>query len=424
MGSRVAGVVGSPPRARGPLALLADPSQERFGVLARRLRLRADLIHAAAVGSLRGRAAGLATPSDGAVGRVEELIRDLLAAQLDLFASAAPPRRLPAERLIAGPLLAEDGEFELLLFAFRALHLSLWDAWFALVEGAPDLDAHERRALLARGSGLFFSYAGLLSARAVEVFRRESEARRLAPDHHEVRAVRALLAGDALAAASLRFDFARHHLGLIAWEAEDPLAPLADLARALARPLFTIRPPECPGECWAWLSGTRPLSAREEELLAGWRPPAGRVAIGLEGFGEAGFRAGHRQAARARRLAAPGSPLVRYADVAVEALATENEADARAFLAHELGGIDDDSPTSLRLRETLLAWFACEQNAASAAARLGVHQQTVANRLRTAEEILGHVSIGSRRLELELALRLHARLPGSATDPSSAPVVL
>jgi len=49
--------------------------------------------------------------------------------------------------------------------------------------------------------------------------------------------------------------------------------------------------------------------------------------------------------------------------------------------------------------------------AASAAATLGVHQQTVANRLRAAEERLGH-SVGSRRVELEIALRLRAALDG------------
>ena len=98
-----------------------------------------------------------------------------------------------------------------------------------------------------------------------------------------------------------------------------------------------------------------------------------------------------------------------YADVAIEALASSNRQEARSFIAHELRGIDDGSTASMRIRETILAYFAAEQNAASAAAALGIHQQTVANRLRAAEERLGHPVV-SRRVELETALRLRACL--------------
>jgi DNA-binding PucR family transcriptional regulator len=59
------------------------------------------------------------------------------------------------------------------------------------------------------------------------------------------------------------------------------------------------------------------------------------------------------------------------------------------------------------LRKTLHAYFATGQNAASAAAVLGVHEKTVSNRLRAIEEHLGH-PIEARRAELELALRLAA----------------
>jgi DNA-binding PucR family transcriptional regulator len=52
---------------------------------------------------------------------------------------------------------------------------------------------------------------------------------------------------------------------------------------------------------------------------------------------------------------------------------------------------------------------AAEHNAASAAAALGVHQQTIANRLRAAEERIGH-PVAARRIELETAMRLRASL--------------
>ncbi len=166
---------------------------------------------------------------------------------------------------------------------------------------------------------------------------------------------------------------------------------------------------------WGWLSGSRPLSAAEErKLLAFKAPEKAGVALGLESFGEHGFTATNRQALRARWVARKTNRhLVRYADVAVEALASENRADARAFVARELRGIEDDTKASRERRETIAAYFAAEHNAASAAATLGVHQQTVANRLRAAEDKLGH-PVGARRVELELALRLRACLDGSA----------
>jgi DNA-binding PucR family transcriptional regulator len=125
----------------------------------------------------------------------------------------------------------------------------------------------------------------------------------------------------------------------------------------------------------------------------------------MQEYGLHGFRITRRQAQRARQLAAAEPSLTRYSDVAVETLASENPEEARSFVDRELGELGADSAVSARIRETLAAYFAAGHNAASATTTLGVHQQTVANRLRAAEERLGH-PIGSRRVELELALRL------------------
>ncbi|HLQ47495.1 MAG TPA: helix-turn-helix domain-containing protein, partial [Candidatus Dormibacteraeota bacterium] len=82
-----------------------------------------------------------------------------------------------------------------------------------------------------------------------------------------------------------------------------------------------------------------------------------------------------------------------------------DEARARAFVSRELRGIDGDDPRSRRLRRTLRAYFASAQNGSAAAALLGVHEHTVAYRLRTIEDRLGR-PVAARRAELETALRL------------------
>jgi DNA-binding PucR family transcriptional regulator len=105
---------------------------------------------------------------------------------------------------------------------------------------------------------------------------------------------------------------------------------------------------------------------------------------------------------------------LRFEDVALEVLAGELRDDARAFIARELGELNEDSSRAGRLRETLQAYFVSGHNAAAAAAALGIHQQTVGNRLKAIEDQLG-ASVGSRRAELETALRLR-RCFGSAPE--------
>jgi DNA-binding PucR family transcriptional regulator len=98
-----------------------------------------------------------------------------------------------------------------------------------------------------------------------------------------------------------------------------------------------------------------------------------------------------------------------YGEVALEALAAGDPDEARAFVVRELRGLEGDDARARRLRETLRAWFAAGQNAAATAAALGVHEQTVAARLRAVEERTG-APPAARRAELETALRLREYL--------------
>ena len=58
------------------------------------------------------------------------------------------------------------------------------------------------------------------------------------------------------------------------------------------------------------------------------------------------------------------------------------------------------------LAPTLLAYFDCNQNAKTTAQRLGIHVNTVRQRLATTEDLLGHWGQASRALEIHIALRL------------------
>lgn len=169
-------------------------------------------------------------------------------------------------------------------------------------------------------------------------------------------------------------------------------------------------------QTWAWLGGAEPLGKGGLELLKGFSPQASTtLALGNEERGRDGFRRTHRQAGQAHRAGQNrGEAVTWYSDIALESLAGADEPEARAFVARELAGIDDDTARSRGLRLTLETYFAAGQNAARTGTTLGVHEQTVAQRLRAVEERTGR-AVATRRVELETALRLRRYL-----DPERA----
>jgi DNA-binding PucR family transcriptional regulator len=91
--------------------------------------------------------------------------------------------------------------------------------------------------------------------------------------------------------------------------------------------------------------------------------------------------------------------------VALEAMLTQSREEARRFVDHELGRLAEGDDSSLRLRATLSVFLEERASFAGAAERLGIHKNTVAYRIRRAEELLGR-GVRERQLELQTALRI------------------
>jgi DNA-binding PucR family transcriptional regulator len=217
--------------------------------------------------------------------------------------------------------------------------------------------------------------------------------------------VRDLLDGQTADSEPLGYDVDSEHTAVVI---QGPRAePVADelAARATGAVLSLSVDPVTN---WLWTAGGLDLH--------GYVPPAGtRVAVGGPAVGPDGFRRAHFDARAAARVAHHRPQrMLRYGDVALEALAGQDEARARDFIEHELGPLLS-APSGDTLVATLEAYYAAGQNAVSAAAALGVHDRTIANRLRKVEEALGDGAIVSRRAEVETALRLRRLL---ATEPS------
>ncbi len=402
--------IGSPRRPKrvvGSLAPELDTGGARveatFDSLADRLEQRLERLAAAGLEGIRGCAPSWLSASDPIWSRLEEDLLGSLRAELASFRVGLLPGGLPRADAFLVDLAEEAGDLESLLPGHRLAQASLWGAWFELVAEAT-ASRRAKRELLARGSRYFLRYGELVGRYLSDAYRRRVEQRSGQP---------CLSVGGPLAQSNPfaeidpNFEAERFHLGAIVWG-----GPAEGVARELASRLDrVVHLRRRGGASWVCLSGREELCDRRRRALRAFvpEPTDARIAIGLEGFGEEGLQLSFRQAAQARSLACRESAVTHYADVAVEALALQLVDDARSFASHELRGIDDESAASQRLRETLAAYFAADLNAASAAASLGVHHQTVANRLRTIEDRLGRPLL-ARTLELALALRLRERM--------------
>ena len=160
-----------------------------------------------------------------------------------------------------------------------------------------------------------------------------------------------------------------------------------------------------------WMVGVQRAAAERVGgvALAARLGPPPHGASGLAGIGISGFRKSHEQAMHARRVArligaAPGV-IVRYDDVALTAIATVDLEQARDFAHRELGGLAGDTAEARRAAATVRIYLEEGSSARRAASRLDVHENTIKNRIRAAEDLIGH-PITTRVAELLLALRI------------------
>lgn len=348
------------------------------------------------------------------------LVAEMLRTGMDP-AEATPP---PAAVEYARELVRRGMSIDLLLRAYFVGHAAFLRTWIDRVDEEVR-DPAGRALAIEEASTWTFAYVQALTRGIVDRYTGERERWVRSAVAVKAEIVRALLAGERVdvegASARLRYALDREHLAFLVW-AEDGGDPAALDPAALER---------AAGELVSGLgSGAPLLVAHGTNLVAGWigsreriAIPAARVrasagacaAFGSPGSGVAGFRSSHRQALHARRVAllrggARGS-VVRYRDEALAALASADLEHARDFVAGELGPLAGRGETSQRLAGTLRAYL--EENASPrrTAHRLGVHENTIANRVRAAEELLGG-PVEERTAELLVALRLAELVDG------------
>ncbi|KAA0115237.1 CdaR family transcriptional regulator [Mycolicibacterium sp. P9-22] len=227
-----------------------------------------------------------------------------------------------------------------------------------------------------------------------ELDRRQNQARAERDD-----VVRALLAGERVDSARaervLSHRLTGRQVGFVCW-AEDRGVDLDGFAKRVGRYLGDGHPlvvTDGPLAVWGWASTTGDV--KSSTMAAEFAGPAENVhiAVGSPHPGAAGFRASHLEAVRTRRVielsgrAAPS--ITAFSDVAlVDAISRDLET-ARAFVAAQLGDLARDGAKERGERAALLAVLDAQGSLTAAAHTLGIHKNTVLQRVRRAEERRG-----------------------------------
>ncbi|WP_245659775.1 PucR family transcriptional regulator [Nocardia gamkensis] len=228
-----------------------------------------------------------------------------------------------------------------------------------------------------------------------ELDRRQNQARAERAD-----VVRALLAGErvdiARAERVLGHRLTGRQIGFVCW-VDDRGVDLEGFARKVGRFLgagHSLVVAAGPLVVWGWAS----ITGEARTSLTGMATWSGErenvhIAVGSPHPGAAGFRTSHLEALRTRRvieLSGRGAPsITQFSDVAlVDAISRDLDA-ARAFVAAQLGALARDGEKERGERAALLAVLDAQGSLATAARTLGIHRNTVLQRVRRAEERRG-----------------------------------
>lgn len=298
----------------------------------------------------------------------------------------------------------------------------IWREWFARARTTEGRSSSDQLDHVGRGTMLIFDYVihilGAVVARydvtRAEILRNREDRRRAVLGQ--------ILDGSVTQAtteaeSALGYRLRGAHVALTLKvderaQAERVAAALAEATGADGSMLLL----HAPGTWMLWLGFLRSPEYRQIAALGKAAAASGvEMAVGDPGSGVEGLRRTSEQAlatVRLRRRVPGGLPLVVwYSEVRIELLLLHDEDAARAFVADELSELAHYDERADRTCETVLAWLATGSQM-DAAARLGVHKNTMRLRIGHAEQVLGH-RLSQRRPEISVALRLREVLrPG------------
>jgi DNA-binding PucR family transcriptional regulator len=304
-----------------------------------------------------------------------------------------------------------------LLRSYRLGHAWLWGQWSQALQERIG-DPEELLAAQDRTSAFMFAYVDRLCDLLVQEYGSEAEQLTRGTAQLRADAVRAILSGEPADEEALRtrlgYELRREHVALRVFSAATEVRGLERAVGEAAAALGVREPLVVPSGAVSFDVWCGSYEGFDTAMLERYEPPEGvRVAFGRPWRGLEGFRRSHEEAVHAARVVslARGAtgPVTGYAQVELVSLLACDLPRARAFVASRLGPLASTSESAQRLRETVRAFLAAGGSATRVARELYVHQNTVAYRVKRAEELLGR-RVTEDTVELTCALALAATL--------------
>jgi hypothetical protein len=323
--------------------------------------------------------------------------------------------RAPSALAFAAEVGRQGIAEQMLERSYRVANEALWSEWMNVIERHCAQTGDGVGDVVRASIPLLFGFVDRMLCVSLVSYHEAVAARHQTLAYRRARLVEQLLDG-ALTEAGINterfigYAFAQHHLAAVLesrdWSDDRQLA--VELKRTAQAPDLLVLDRNG-ASTRLWLGLRAPItpaihSALEARVASTDRRVAfGEVKPGLRGFRASASTA--RDAANVQAMLSGNAPQVIWAeDVLVEILALGNPDCARSLVGSVLGTALDRGLLTTRVRQTLQAWLAAGSYV-GAAASLGVHEQTVRQRLHQLEDALGH-SLHERRTDLHVALRL------------------
>ncbi|MCW3014577.1 MAG: hypothetical protein JWO02_1669 [Solirubrobacterales bacterium] len=272
---------------------------------------------------------------------------------------------------------------------------------------------------------LILGYIDTAAAQVRASYELERRTLENSPDGRRAHLIRKLLAGELVdidaAARTLNHPLTARHIAVVLWrtDGDGPDTVLHDTLTTIAAALGPVRclTTAARHRMYAWLSTTGGLDlgpVRALQVAAGVHVAMSGVHRGIDGFVQAHEDAVRTASVVRERDAGSDGRVATYEEFELVALLSQDQDACDRFVRRVLGRLAYDTKDAARGRTTLYVFLACGSSPSRAAQRLGVHRNTVIYRLHAVEDIVSGgaaadadwTALASRRLELELALRI------------------
>ncbi len=345
-----------------------------------------------------------------------------IGAMAALLRFGIPPEGIeaPAQAVDFARLMVHRGVgLPTLLRCYHVGQAKLWRQWIEVVFADVD-DPDELKRLVTWSTDFVSTYLDVVRLHVVAAYEAERSIWERSRAAAQEDTIRGLLTGAVVdsdtASQRMGYELRRHHVAMVlrpnpAGGAGADRAELEAAAREIATalgagPPLVMRASD--GSIYGWAATAGPSAERTGLAAAGAGVPVGCTgALGNPSYGAAGFRESHLQARQALRAADGG--VVAFHQVGLASALLADPEAARRFATAELGGLTAADAATMRLRATLEAYLVEGASHKRAAARLTLHEKTVEQRVRRAEELLGR-PLGGRRGAVEAALVVHRLL--------------